>query len=55
MSAIRKIEGAKGTADNGGCYLRQDGQEMPLLIRWHLNTDLQEVMEWGGLRGYLGK
>lgn len=29
----KKIKGAKGTENDGGCYLRQDGQGKPLLIR----------------------
>lgn len=45
ISARRKIEGAKGTEDDG-CYFRQDGQGKPLSIRWHLNIDLKEGREW---------
>lgn len=42
----KKIKGAKGTENDGGCYLRQDGQGKPLLIRWHWSRDPKEVREW---------
>lgn len=42
----KKIKGTKATENDGRCYLRQDGQGKPLLIRRHLSRDPQEVREW---------